>query len=96
MKTKVCSRCKKRKTKTFFYKNKANKDGLQHHCKKCDLKQNSELYTNSESYRASRAASAKRWQAKNKEHLRAYSREKYRMKKSASGETVRAWKRSLP
>lgn len=33
--TKVCSRCRRELPISEFYKNKRNKDGLQHYCKKC-------------------------------------------------------------
>jgi hypothetical protein len=35
-KTKVCTRCKKRRKKELFYKDKANKDGLSIWCKPCE------------------------------------------------------------
>ena len=35
MKTKICSKCKKRKLLKYFYKNKRTKDGLRFECKVC-------------------------------------------------------------
>lgn len=37
MKTKVCSRCKIKKSINSFYKNKRYKDGLYCYCKKCEI-----------------------------------------------------------
>ena len=35
MRTKICTKCKKRKLIKYFYKAKHHSDGLDSHCKKC-------------------------------------------------------------
>lgn len=42
METKVCTKCGRELPTSEFYKNKATKDGLQHHCKSCSNKMNLE------------------------------------------------------
>ena len=38
METKKCTKCGRELPTSEFYKNKATKDGLQHHCKSCNDK----------------------------------------------------------
>lgn len=62
IKTKVCTTCKKRKTKDLFGKKSGTKDGLRYYCKKC----NAVLIAN---YRATGKTIANKYSNKSKKAL---------------------------
>lgn len=61
---KRCRRCKEEKPETEFYKNRANKDGLQYYCKAC-CKQN--FYDWAKKNPEKHAANCRRYYHKRKE-----------------------------
>lgn len=56
--TKVCSSCKRELPTTEFYRNRATKDGLQHHCKEC-----TKIYDARKKSTQKRVISTHRWVA---------------------------------
>ncbi len=72
MKTKVCSRCAKRKRVTSFYGDKTKKSGLSYYCKKCH---NEASRKNGKKWYASnkerKLEVGKLWEANNKEKRKA-------------------------
>jgi hypothetical protein len=50
MKTKICSRCKKRKRIISFHVNAARKDGYANYCKQCDREYHREHYIKNKQY----------------------------------------------
>ena len=68
---KICPRCKEEKPLSEFYKNKRNKDGLQHACKVCKSVYDSKYYKENidkTKYRKDRLA----WKAQAREKAREF------------------------
>ena len=72
-KSKICSKCEKRKSLDLFYKHSARKDGLTSQCKECTNTKNNEWY---EKNKFRKAAYSKGWQLK---HLYNLSQEDYKL-----------------
>jgi len=47
---KICSKCKIKKSKNKFNKDKTKKDGLQTYCKKCQKQYKKQWYKNNPKY----------------------------------------------
>jgi len=71
MKTKICSKCKKRKPLKKFGVNRAKKDGLNHQCKQCRKEYSKEHYK----------ANAEKLKEKGKEYYKANSEKIMEQKK---------------
>jgi len=71
MKTKVCSKCKKEKPLSEFYKDKATRDGLHSWCKVCkDTRQRKWFQKNIEKQRERLRPYHRRWRKEHKEKVR--------------------------
>jgi len=83
MKTKFCTKCKKRKSLDDFHKNRRNEDGLQTDCKLCRKNWHKEHYKSRRDLtkpKFSKAEWQRNWRAKNPEKYKAVAH-KNRLKK---------------
>ena len=71
---KECSKCKKLKTTSEFYKDSKNKDGLWSYCKTCKSAQRKEYYQNNKEKEKKNATD---WISKNREKHNQYYRAYY-------------------
>lgn len=71
---KKCSKCKKEKDESEFYKNWNSKDGLNSYCNKCIKEYNKKLYNEN---KVERIIKQKKYYDNNQENIKAYSKKYY-------------------
>ena len=65
---KTCPKCKERKPRSEFGKNKSRKDGLQYRCKKCACEAAAQYYKENPEYH-------KQYQKENAERIKQYDKQ---------------------
>lgn len=85
---KTCTKCKKEKEITEFYKHKGKKDGLKSWCKECHLEDSRKRESK---YNETR----KKYRNENKEEYREKKKEYYREKKDDILESNKKWRQTF-
>jgi len=88
---KICSKCKKTKIITKFWKDKINKDGHRSWCKSCDKKKNKKWYTNNHNAALQKAYKWKNKNEQNKNKAKTATKTWVNANKSKISKKQREW-----